>query len=201
MVDLPPLTDNENTKIFSINYKITGFGGQQKIISISENQFKYFEDKSEDFIRENVLGINNGVPKNLSLEEWNSISSEHDFSGFTFGSSELEINYNNKLIIISLNKKHLKEVGVSYKKIKLNLKDLKKKTKQKYFFLGELKEEGLIESEFKIEEPLEIKKFKINTIEFNNWEIISEIYYDSFILDTVSEENEVIGEEFNILNI
>ena len=46
-----------------------------------------------------------------------------------------------------------------------------------------------------------VKKLKISTTSFNDWEIISEISYDGEIIDSVSEENEPTGEEFKILMI
>ena len=48
---------------------------------------------------------------------------------------------------------------------------------------------------------VDVKKLKISTTSFNDWEIISEISYDGEIIDSVSEENEPTGEEFKILMI
>ena len=79
-----------------IIYRITGDGGEQKLVTITKNQFDYFSDKDAEFIREDALFQSVDVPSELSLEEWSSVFGELDISGFTFGSSYLEINYNSE---------------------------------------------------------------------------------------------------------
>ena len=92
-----------------IIYRITGDGGEQKLVTITKNQFDYFSDKDADFIREDALFQSVDVPSELSLEEWISVFGELDISGFTFGSSYLEINYNSEFKKILLNKTELKK--------------------------------------------------------------------------------------------
>ena len=185
----------------NINYRITGDGGDQRLISVTSQQYKYFSDKDHEFIKENALGSNSEVPSDLSLEEWSSVDAVHDISGFTFGSSQLEMNYNNVLVTISLSKTELQKAGASYEVKKINLNDFAAKNEKKYFLLGELKETGELKSEFQAQDSFDIKKLKISISDFNDWEIISAISYDGVIIDSVSEENEVVGEEFKILMI
>ena len=184
-----------------IIYRITGDGGEQKLVTITKNQFDYFSDKDADFIREDALFQSVDVPSELSLEEWSSVFGELDISGFTFGSSYLEINYNSEFKKILLNKTELKKIGVAYEIKKINLKDFAKKNETRYFLLGELTETGELNSEFQTQAAFNVKKLKISTTSFNDWEIISEISYDGEIIDSVSEENEPNGEEFKILMI
>ena len=92
-----------------IIYRITGNGGEQKLVTITKNQFDYFSDKDADFIREDALFQSVDVPSELSLEEWSSVFGELDISGFTFGFSYLEINYNSEFKKILLNKTELKK--------------------------------------------------------------------------------------------
>ena len=184
-----------------IIYRITGDGGEQKLVTITKNQFDYFSDKDADFIREDALFQSVDVPSELSLEEWISVFGELDISGFTFGSSYLEINYNSEFKKILLNKTELKKIGVAYEIKKINLKDFAKKNETRYFLLGELTETGELNSEFQTQAVFNVKKLKISTTSFNDWEIISEISYDGEIIDSVSEENEPNGEEFKILMI
>ena len=184
-----------------IIYRITGDGGEQKLVTITKNQFDYFSDKDADFIREDALFQSVDVPSELSLEEWISVFGELDISGFTFGSSYLEINYNSEFKKILLNKTELKKIGAAYEIKKINLKDFAKKNETRYFLLGELTETGELNSEFQTQAAFNVKKLKISTTSFNDWEIISEISYDGEIIDSVSEENEPNGEEFKILMI
>ena len=184
-----------------IIYRITGDGGEQKLVTITKNQFDYFSDKDAEFIREDALFQSVDVPSELSLEEWISVFGELDISGFTFGSSYLEINYNSEFKKILLNKTELKKIGAAYEIKKINLKDFAKKNETRYFLLGELTETGELNSEFQTQAAFNVKKLKISTTSFNDWEIISEISYDGEIIDPVSEENEPNGEEFNILMI
>ena len=184
-----------------IIYRITGDGGEQKLVTITKNQFDYFSDKDAEFIREDALFQSVDVPSELSLEEWSSVFGELDISGFTFGSSYLEINYNSEFKKILLNKTELKKIGVAYEIKKINLKDFAKKNETRYFLLGELTETGELNSEFQTQAAFNVKKLKISTTSFNDWEIISEISYDGEIIDSVSEENEPNGEEFKILMI
>ena len=184
-----------------IIYRITGDGGEQKLVTITKNQFDYFSDKDAEFIREDALFQSVDVPSELSLEEWISVFGELDISGFTFGSSYLEINYNSEFKKILLNKTELKKIGVAYEIKKINLKDFAKKNETRYFLLGELTETGELNSEFQTQAAFNVKKLKISTTSFNDWEIISEISYDGEIIDSVSEENEPNGEEFKILMI
>ena len=183
-----------------INYRITGDGGEQKLVTITKNQFDYFSDKDADFIRQDALFQSVDVPSELTLEEWSSVFGELEISGFTFDSSYLEINYNNEFKKILLNKKELKKIGVAYEK-KINLKDFSKKNETRFFLLGELTETGELNSEFQTQLAFNEKKLKICTTSFNDWEIISEMSYDGEIIDSVSEENEPTGEEFKILMI
>ena len=184
-----------------IIYRITGDGGEQKLVTITKNQFDYFSDKDAEFIREDALFQSVDVPSELSLEGWISVFGELDISGFTFGSSYLEINYNSEFKKILLNKTELKKIGVAYEIKKINLKDFAKKNETRYFLLGELTETGELNSEFQTQAAFNVKKLKISTTSFNDWEIISEISYDGEIIDSVSEENEPNGEEFKILMI
>ena len=184
-----------------IIYRITGDGGEQKLVTITKNQFDYFSDKDAEFIREDALFQSVDVPSELSLEEWISVFGELDISGFTFGSSYLEINYNSEFKKILLNKTELKKIGAAYENKKINLKDFSKKNETRYFLLGELTETGELNSEFQTQAAFNVKKLKISTTSFNDWEIISEISYDGEIIDSVSEENEPTGEEFKILMI
>ena len=184
-----------------IIYRITGDGGEQKLVTITKNQFDYFSDKDAEFIREDALFQSVDVPSELSLEEWSSVFGELDISGFTFGSSYLEINYNSEFKKILLNKTELKKIGAAYENKKINLKDFAKKNETRYFLLGELTETGELNSEFQTQAAFNVKKLKISTTSFNDWEIISEISYDGEIIDSVSEENEPNGEEFKILMI
>ena len=184
-----------------IIYRITGDGGEQKLVTITKNQFDYFSDKDAEFIREEALFQSVDVPSELSLEEWSSVFGELDISGFTFGSSYLEINYNSEFKKILLNKTELKKIGAAYEIKKINLKDFAKKNETRYFLLGELTETGELNSEFQTQAAFNVKKLKISTTSFNDWEIISEISYDGEIIDSVSEENEPNGEEFKILMI
>ena len=184
-----------------IIYRITGDGGEQKLVTITKNQFEYFSDKDTEFIREDALFQSVDVPSELSLEEWISVFGELDISGFTFGSSYLEINYNSEFKKILLNKTELKKIGAAYEIKKINLKDFAKKNETRYFLLGELTETGELNSEFQTQAAFNVKKLKISTTSFNDWEIISEISYDGEIIDSVSEENEPNGEEFKILMI
>ena len=184
-----------------IIYRITGDGGEQKLVTITKNQFDYFSDKDAEFIREDALFQSVDVPSELSLEEWSSVFGELDISGFTFGSSYLEINYNSEFKKILLNKTELKKIGVAYEIKKINLKDFAKKNETRYFLLGELTETGELNSEFQTQAAFNVKKLKISTTSFNDWEIISEISYDGEIIDSVSEENDPNGEEFKILMI
>jgi hypothetical protein len=184
-----------------IIYRITGDGGEQKLVTITKNQFDYFSDKDAEFIREDALFQSVDVPSELSLEEWISVFGELDISGFTFGSSYLEINYNSEFKKILLNKTELKKIGAAYEIKKINLKDFAKKNETRYFLLGELTETGELNSEFQTQAAFNVKKLKISTTSFNDWEIISEISYDGEIIDSVSEENEPDGEEFKILMI
>ena len=184
-----------------IIYRITGDGGEQKLVTITKNQFEYFSDKDAEFIREDALFQSVDVPSELSLEEWISVFGELDISGFTFGSSYLEINYNSEFKKILLNKTELKKIGAAYENKKINLKDFAKKNETRYFLLGELTETGELNSEFQTQAAFNVKKLKISTTSFNDWEIISEISYDGEIIDSVSEENEPNGEEFKILMI
>ena len=184
-----------------IIYRITGDGGEQKLVTITKNQFEYFSDKDAEFIREDALFQSVDVPSELSLEEWSSVFGELDISGFTFGSSYLEINYNSDFKKILLNKTELKKIGAAYENKKINLKDFSKKNETRYFLLGELTETGELNSEFQTQAVFNVKKLKISTTSFNDWEIISEISYDGEIIDSVSEENEPNGEEFKILMI
>ena len=184
-----------------IIYRITGDGGEQKLVTITKNQFDYFSDKDAEFIREDALFQSVDVPSELSLEEWISVFGELDISGFTFGSSYLEINYNSEFKKILLNKTELKKIGAAYENKKINLKDFSEKNETRYFLLGELTETGELNSEFQTQAAFNVKKLKISTTSFNDWEIISEISYDGEIIDSVSEENEPNGEEFKILMI
>ena len=184
-----------------IIYRITGDGGEQKLVTITKNQFDYFSDKDAEFIREDALFQSVDVPSELSLEEWISVFGELDISGFTFGSSYLEINYNSEFKKILLNKTELKKIGAAYENKKINLKDFSEKNETRYFLLGELTETGELNSEFQTQAAFNVKKLKISTTSFNDWEIISEISYDGEIIDSVSEENEPTGEEFKILMI
>ena len=184
-----------------IIYRITGDGGEQKLVTITKNQFDYFSDKDAEFIREDALFQSVDVPSELSLEEWISVFGELDISGFTFGSTYLEINYNSEFKKILLNKTELKKIGAAYEIKKINLKDFSKKNETRYFLLGELTETGELNSEFQTQAAFNVKKLKISTTSFNDWEIISEISYDGEIIDSVSEENEPNGEEFKILMI
>ena len=184
-----------------IIYRITGDGGEQKLVTITKNQFDYFSDKDAEFIREDALFQSVDVPSELSLEEWISVFGELDISGFTFGSSYLEINYNSEFKKILLNKTELKKIGAAYENKKINLKDFAKKNETRYFLLGELTETGELNSEFQTQAAFNVKKLKISTTSFNDWEIISEISYDGEIIDSVSEENDPNGEEFKILMI
>ena len=184
-----------------IIYRITGDGGEQKLVTITKNQFDYFSDKDAEFIREDALFQSVDVPSELSLEEWSSVFGELDISGFTFGSSYLEINYKSEFKKILLNKTELKKIGAAYENKKINLKDFSKKNETRYFLLGELTETGELNSEFQTQAAFNVKKLKISTTSFNDWEIISEISYDGEIIDSVSEENEPNGEEFKILMI
>ena len=184
-----------------IIYRITGDGGEQKLVTITKNQFDYFSDKDAEFIREDALFQSVDVPSELSLEEWSSVFGELDISGFTFGSSYLEINYKSEFKKILLNKTELKKIGAAYENKKINLKDFSKKNETRYFLLGELTETGELNSEFQTQAAFNVKKLKISTTSFNDWEIISEISYDGEIIDSVSEENEPTGEEFKILMI
>jgi len=184
-----------------IIYRITGDGGEQKLVTITKNQFDYFSDKDAEFIREDALFQSVDVPSELSLEEWSSVFGELEISGFTFDSSYLEINYNSEFKKILLNKTELKKIGAAYENKKINLKDFSKKNETRYFLLGELTETGELNSEFQTQAAFNVKKLKISTTSFNDWEIISEISYDGEIIDSVSEENEPNGEEFKILMI
>ena len=118
-----------------IIYRITGDGGEQKLVTITKNQFDYFSDKDAEFIREDALFQSVDVPSELSLEEWSSVFGELDISGFTFGSSYLEINYNSEFKKFLLNKTELKKIGAAYEIKKINLKDFAKKMKQGIFYL------------------------------------------------------------------
>ena len=181
-----------------IKFSLSGEGGEQILFGISKKQYEFFSSKDDEFIRNDALGLTEEVPEDLSLRNWNSERGKYESQGFSFNAANLIIQQSEKVIEISLNEKNLLSKDVKVVREKKQISDFVEDGSTDYFLLGELKETGEVHFELENENNFEIKKLEIKTCSLNNWEIITDVIYDNNMINSVSEENEPLGENFTL---
>ena len=181
-----------------IKFSLSGEGGEQILFGISKKQYEFFSNKDDEFIRNDALGSDVGVPEDLSLKNWNSEGGKYEAQGFSFNAANLIIKQSEKVIEISLNEKNLLSKDVKVVREKKQISDFVEKGSTDYFLLGELTETGEVHFELETENIFDLNKLEIKTCSFNNWEIITDIFYNKKQINSVSEENEPLGENFTL---
>ena len=181
-----------------IKFSLSGEGGEQILFGISKKQYEFFSGKDDEFIRNDALGLTEEVPEDLSLRNWNSERGKYESQGFSFNAANLIIEHSGKVVEIPLNEKDLSSNGVKIIREKKQISDFVEDGSTDYFLLGELTETGEVHFELENENNFEIKKLEIKTCSLNNWEIITDVFYDNNMINSVSEENDPLGENFTL---
>jgi len=181
-----------------IKFSLSGEGGEQILFGISKKQYEFFLNKDDEFIRNDALGLTEEVSEDLSLRNWNSESGKYETRGFSFEASNLIINHSGKVLEILLNEKDLASKGIKAVREKKQISDFVEKGSTDYFLLGELTETGEVHFELETENIFDLNKLEIKTCSLNNWEIITDIIYNKKQINSVSEENKPLGENFTI---
>ena len=138
------------------------------------------------------------VAEDLSLRNWNSERGKYESQGFSFNKANLIIEHSGKVVEIPLNEKDLSSNGVKIIREKKQISDFVEDGSTDYFLLGELTETGEVHFELENENNFDIKKLEIKTCSLNNWEIITDVIYDNNMINSVSEENDPLGENFTL---
>ena len=182
-----------------IKFSLSGEGGEQILFRISKKQYEFFSSKDDEFIRNDALGLTEEVPEDLSLRNWNSERGKYESQGFSFNAANLIINYSGKVLEIPLNEKDLASRGIKTVRVRKQISDFVEDGPNDYFILGELTETGEVHFELENENNFNIKKLEIKTCSLNDWEIITDVVYENNIINSVSEENKPLGENFTLV--
>jgi len=181
-----------------IKFSLSGEGGEQILFGISKKQYQFFSNKDDEFIRNDALGLTEEVPEELSLRNWNSEIGKYEAQGFSFEASNLIINHSGKVLEILLNEKDLSKKEIKVVREKKQISDFVENGSTDHFLLGELTETGEVHFELETENNFDLDKLEIKTCSLNNWEIITDIIYNKKRINSVSEENEPLGENFTL---
>jgi len=192
---------NNKLKKYKYSVEVSGSGGEIKSSVITKKTYEFFVNDNDLLISHVHDDNNEDIPEDVWIGPWYEASDFFEASSYSFGDSTLSLEIKNETINISMNEKALKKMGVKLVRTKKDFKDNMKKGETGYFFLGERVEKGTTSSEFVIDHPFDPKKLKVETCNFNEWEIIESITYDGYNIDCFMGDSTHKYQEFKVLSI